>query len=109
MTTWLAVAAIVLAALSVVLFVLALRRLLSRQADVTAAMLRRYDDRLAGFTQTLNDALTAVQSARAPSPLELESDPEPMVRAISASCFQSPTRTSIGALKRSAICSPSSA
>ena len=82
MTTWLAVAAIVLAALSVVLFVLALRRLLSRQADVTAAMLRRYDDRLAGFAQTLNDALTAVQSARAPSPLELESDPEPMVRAL---------------------------
>ena len=82
MTTWLAVAAIVLAALSVVLFVLALRRLLSRQADVTAAMLRRYDDRLAGFAQTLNDALTAVQSARAPSPVELESDPEPMVRAL---------------------------
>jgi diguanylate cyclase (GGDEF)-like protein len=82
MTAWLAVAAIVLAALSVVLFVLALRRLLSRQADVTAAMLRRYDDRLAGFAQTLNDALTAVQSARAASPLELESDPEPMVRAL---------------------------
>ena len=41
MTTWLALAAIVLAALSVVLFVLALRRLLTRQADVTEAMLRR--------------------------------------------------------------------
>jgi diguanylate cyclase (GGDEF)-like protein len=82
MTTWLALAAIVLAALSVVLFVLALRRLLSRQADVTAAMLRRYDDRLAGFAQTLNDALSAMQTARPVPALELESDPEPMVRAL---------------------------
>jgi diguanylate cyclase (GGDEF)-like protein len=82
MTTWIALAAIVLAALSVVLFVLALRRLLSRQADVTAAMLRRYDDRLAGFAQTLNDALSAMQTARPVATLELDSDPEPMVRAL---------------------------
>jgi diguanylate cyclase (GGDEF)-like protein len=82
MTTWLALAAIVLAALSVVLFVLALRRLLTRQADVTAAMLRRYDDRLAGFAQTLNDALSSMQTARPVPALELESDPEPMVRAL---------------------------
>jgi diguanylate cyclase (GGDEF)-like protein len=82
MTTWIAVAAIVLAALSVLLFVLALRRLLARQADVTMAMLRRYDDRLAGFAQTLNDALTAFQSARPVATLELEDDPEPMVRAL---------------------------
>jgi diguanylate cyclase (GGDEF)-like protein len=82
MTTWIAVAAIVLAALSVVLFVLALRRLLTRQADVTATMLRRYDDRLAGFAQTLNDALTAFQSTRPVARLELEDDPEPMVRAL---------------------------
>ena len=82
MTTWLALAAIVLAALSVVLFVLALRRLLTRQADVTEAMLRRYDDRLAGFAQTLNDALSSMQTARPVPALELESDPEPMVRAL---------------------------
>ena len=82
MTTWIAVAAIVLAAFSVLLFVLALRRLLARQADVTTAMLRRYDDRLAGFAQMLNDALTAFQSARPLATLELEDDPEPMVRAL---------------------------
>jgi diguanylate cyclase (GGDEF)-like protein len=82
MTTWIAVAAITLAALSVVLFVLSVRRLLARQADVTATMLRRYDDRLAGFAQTLNDALTAFQSVRPVAALELEDDPEPMVRAL---------------------------
>ena len=82
MTTWLALAAIVLAAASIVLFVVAIRRLLSRQADVTAAMLSRYDDRLAGFAQTLNDALGSLQSARPAATLELDSDPEPMVRAL---------------------------
>ena len=82
MTTWLAVAAIGLATLSVVLFVLAIRRLLARQADVTATMLRRYDDRLASFAQALNDALAAFQSARPIATLELEEDPEPMVRAL---------------------------
>jgi diguanylate cyclase (GGDEF)-like protein len=84
MTTWVAFAAIVLAGLSVLLFVLALRRLLTRQADVTATMLRRYDDRLAGFAQTLQDALSAIQSssARPIATLELEDDPEPMVRAL---------------------------
>jgi diguanylate cyclase (GGDEF)-like protein len=82
MTTWVALAAIVLAALSVLLFVLALRRLLTRQAEVTTTMLRRYDDRLAGFAQTLNDALTALQSSQPVATLELEDDPEPMVRAL---------------------------
>jgi diguanylate cyclase (GGDEF)-like protein len=82
MTTWLAVAAIALAGLSVVLFTLAVRRLLTRQAEVTATMLRRYDDRLASFAQTLNDALTAFQSARPVATLELEDDPEPMVRTL---------------------------
>jgi diguanylate cyclase (GGDEF)-like protein len=82
MTTWLAVAAIAFAALSVVLFTLAVRLLLTRQAEVTATMLRRYDDRLASFAQTLNDALTAFQSARPVATLELEDDPEPMVRAL---------------------------
>ena len=82
MTTWLAVAAIALAAASVVLFVLALRRLLSRQAEVTETLLRRYDDRLAGFAQTLNDALAAYRMSRPVATLELEDDPEPMVRAL---------------------------
>lgn len=82
MTAWIAVAAIVLAAVSIVLFVLALRRLLARDADVTAAMLRRYDERLAGFAQTLGDALAAFQASRPVTALELEDDPEPMVRAL---------------------------
>ena len=82
MTTWIAVAALVLAGLSVALFVLAIRRLLSRQANVTETMLRRYDDRLAGFAQVLNDALATLQSSRPVATLELEEDPEPMVRAL---------------------------
>jgi len=55
--TELAIAAVALAAVSLLLFVLAIRRLYMRQADVTVTMLRRYDDRLAEFAQTLNDAL----------------------------------------------------
>ena len=64
MRTEFAIAAVALAAVSLVLFVLAIRRLLSRQAEVTVTMLRRYDDRLAEFAQTLNDALTAIQQPR---------------------------------------------
>src|SRR4029078_1285132 len=81
MTTWIAVAALVLAGLAIVLFVLTIRRLLSHQANVTETMLRRYDDRLAGFAQVLNDALATLQSSRQLATLELEEDPEPMVRA----------------------------
>lgn len=82
MTTWLAVAAIGLAALSLVLFVLALRRLLARQAEVTVTMLRRYDERLATFAQTLNDAMVAFQTPTPLGALDLADDPEPMVRAL---------------------------
>jgi diguanylate cyclase (GGDEF)-like protein len=82
MTAWIAVAAIALAALSIALFVIALRRLLARDAEITATMLRRYDDRLAGFAQTLNDALASFQASRPTATLELEDDPEPMVRAL---------------------------
>ena len=82
MTMWIAVAALVLAGFSVALFVLAIRRLLSRQANVTETMLRRYDDRLAGFAQVLTDALATLQSSRPLATLELEEDPEPMVRAL---------------------------
>ena len=53
MNQWLAVAALGLAALSLLLFVLAIRRLLTRQEEVTVTMLRRFDERLASFAQTL--------------------------------------------------------
>jgi diguanylate cyclase (GGDEF)-like protein len=81
-TTELAVAAVVLAGVSLVLFVLAIRRLLLRQADVTVTMLRRYDDRLAHFAQTLSDALAALQAPPAQGTPELGEDPEPMMRAL---------------------------
>ena len=82
MTSWVAIAAVALAALSLVLFVLALRRLLLRQAEVTVTMLRRYDERLATFAQSLNDALTTFQSPASLGALDLADDPEPMVRAL---------------------------
>lgn len=81
-TTWLAIAAVALAAVSLLLFVLALRRVLSRQADVTATMLRRYDDRLAAFAQTLSDALAAFQATPTLAAADLGDDPEPMLRTL---------------------------
>jgi diguanylate cyclase (GGDEF)-like protein len=81
-TTELAIAAVALAGVSLVLFVLALRRLLSRQAEVTVTMLRRYDERLATFAQTLNDAIAAFQAPPALASPNLEDDPEPMLRAL---------------------------
>ena len=81
MGTGLAIAAIALAVASLLLFVLAIRRLLSRQAEVTVTMLRRYDERLAEFAQTLNDALTA-QAQPARGALDLGDDPEPMMRTL---------------------------
>ena len=81
-TTELTVAAVALAALSFVLFVLAIRRLLTRQADVTVMMLRRYDERLATFAQTLNDAIAAFQAPPALGVPDLEDDPEPMLRTL---------------------------
>ena len=81
-TTEIAVAAVALAALSLVLFVLAIRRLLARQAEVTVTMLRRYDERLATFAQTLNDALAAFQAPPAFGAVDLADDPEPMMRTL---------------------------
>jgi hypothetical protein len=81
-TTEIAVAAVALAALSLVLFVLAIRRLLARQAEVTVTMLRRYDERLATFAQTLNDALAAFQAQPALGTPDLADDPEPMMRTL---------------------------
>ena len=82
MRTEFAIAAVSLAAVSFILFVLAIRRLLTRQADVTVTMLRRYDERLAEFAQTLNDALTAIQRTPALAAVDLEDDPEPMMRTL---------------------------
>jgi diguanylate cyclase (GGDEF)-like protein len=77
-----AIAAVSLAGVSLLLFVFAIRRLLARQAEVTVTMLRRYDERLAEFAQTLNDTLSAVQNARLLGGFDLEEDPEPMMRTL---------------------------
>ena len=81
-STELAIAAVALAGVSLLLFVVAIRRLLSRQAEITVTMLRRYDERLATFAQTLNDAIAAFQAPPALASLDLEDDPEPMMRAL---------------------------
>jgi diguanylate cyclase (GGDEF)-like protein len=59
MTTAIFGASLSLAALALALFLLAARRVLARQEEVVTFMLQRYDDRLAEFAQTLNDALRA--------------------------------------------------
>jgi len=56
--------AVALGAVSVVLLFLTARRLLGRQEQIVTAMLARYDDRLAEFAQTLNDALNQTLPAR---------------------------------------------
>jgi diguanylate cyclase (GGDEF)-like protein len=81
-TTELAIAAAALAGVSLVLFVLALRRLLSRQAEVTVTMLRRSDERLATFPHTHNDAIAGFQAPPALASPSLEDDPEPMLRTL---------------------------
>jgi diguanylate cyclase (GGDEF)-like protein len=58
------VAAVALGALSTALLFVTARRLLGRQEQVVSAMLARYDDRLAEFAQTLNDALNQTLPAR---------------------------------------------
>jgi diguanylate cyclase (GGDEF)-like protein len=57
-------AAVVLGIVCVVLLFLAARRMLGRQEQIITAMLTRYDDRLADFAQTLNDALNQTLPAR---------------------------------------------
>jgi diguanylate cyclase (GGDEF)-like protein len=81
MTTGIAVAALALGAIAVALFAIALRRVLNRQTEVVETMLRRYDDRLATFAQTLNDTLTALP-ARQTSEFGATEDSEPMMRAL---------------------------
>jgi diguanylate cyclase (GGDEF)-like protein len=57
-------AALVLGAVCLTLFVLALKRTLARQEEVVSTMLERYDYRLAEFAQTLSDALNQTLPAR---------------------------------------------
>ena len=52
------VLSVVLAAVCIGLFAIAIRRLFGRHELVVSTMLERYDDRLADFAQTLNDAVT---------------------------------------------------
>src|SRR5437660_7286336 len=56
--------AVALGVLCILLFVMAARRLLGRQEEIITVMLTRYDNRLAEFAQTLNDALTQPLPAR---------------------------------------------
>lgn len=63
-TLALGIGALLLGALCLVLFVLAIRRMLGRQEEVVATMLQRYDHRLAEFAQTLSDALNQTLPAR---------------------------------------------
>jgi len=70
MTIAIYAASVALATLCIVLFFVAARRLLGRQEEIIATMLRRYDDRLAEFAQALNDALNRPQAAPALTPEE---------------------------------------
>jgi diguanylate cyclase (GGDEF)-like protein len=58
MTIAIYAAAAALGVVCIFLFVLAVQRLLTRQEEVIETMLVRYDNRLAEFAQTLNDALS---------------------------------------------------
>ena len=58
------VGALALGILCLTLFVLAVRRMLTRQEHVVSTMLERYDHRLAEFAQTLSDALNQTLPAR---------------------------------------------
>src|SRR5919108_3111627 len=50
--------AVTMGLLCIVLLVVSVRRFVSRQEEIVAVMLERYDHRLAEFAQTLNDALS---------------------------------------------------
>ena len=58
MTIAVYVVSVVLALACIGLFAAAMRRMFGRHEEVVSAMLDRYDDRLAEFAQTLNDAIT---------------------------------------------------
>ena len=56
--------AVTMGLLCIVLLVVSVRRFVSRQEEIVAVMLERYDHRLAEFAQTLNDALAQPLPAR---------------------------------------------
>lgn len=56
--------AALLGVLCIVLFLLAFKRLMQSREELVESMLERYDDRLAEFAQTLNDALNQTLPAR---------------------------------------------
>lgn len=59
MTVAIYIGSIALGILSLLLFVVAIRRIVGEHSETVAAMMERYDERLASFTQTLSDALAA--------------------------------------------------
>jgi hypothetical protein len=64
MTIAIYVVSVALGLVAIALLVLAAQRPLARQTELVAAMLRRYDDRLAEFAQTLNDALAPLREGK---------------------------------------------
>jgi diguanylate cyclase (GGDEF)-like protein len=56
--------ALALGVACLILFIIAIRRMLGRHEEVVATMLQRYDHRLAEFAQTLSDALNQTLPAR---------------------------------------------
>ena len=87
MNTGVALAALVLGATSLTLFVFSVRRLLNRQSEVVVSMLQRYDDRLATFAQSLNDTLTSLPAHDAPT-LDVGDDAEPVMRTLELAVAQ---------------------
>jgi diguanylate cyclase (GGDEF)-like protein len=63
-TVLLYLGAVALGTVCLALFVLSLRRTIGRNEEVVTTMLQRYDNRLAEFAQTLNDALNLTLPAR---------------------------------------------
>lgn len=70
MTIAIYASSVCLAVLSIALFLIAVRRMFRREAQVVADMLNRYDERLASFAQTLNDALQGPRSSELESVVE---------------------------------------
>jgi diguanylate cyclase (GGDEF)-like protein len=73
MSNWIYAASVALALVAIGLFLVGVRRLLRHERELVAGMLNRYDERLAAFAQTLNDALAAPRAA-AIEPLPNEAD-----------------------------------
>jgi diguanylate cyclase (GGDEF)-like protein len=81
MTIAIYLGAVTLGLICIALFFLAARKLLTRQEEVVAGMLQRYDDRLAEFAQTLTDALNQPLPARILAAIaEPSAAPEPVGR-----------------------------